>query len=138
MQQLGSRQGAVIQQRYPCTYGSYNCIYAVRAVDAGAYNKMAKLPAEARARGVITSSAGNHAQGVALAASRMVGADNQLAVGLDGIRCNEAELSGYSWQLAVGSEAASGIMLSSPSVTAFAASQLLPGRRAARPSSACP
>ncbi len=34
---------------------------------------MAKLPAEARARGVITSSAGNHAQGVALAASRMVG-----------------------------------------------------------------
>ncbi|KAG2434973.1 hypothetical protein HYH02_011972 [Chlamydomonas schloesseri] len=37
----------------------------------GAYNKMAKLPAEARARGVITSSAGNHAQGVALAASRM-------------------------------------------------------------------
>ncbi|GLC42052.1 hypothetical protein PLESTB_001062900 [Pleodorina starrii] len=37
----------------------------------GAYNKMAKLPAEARARGVITSSAGNHAQGVALAASKM-------------------------------------------------------------------
>lgn len=39
----------------------------------GAYNKMAKLPAEVRARGVITSSAGNHAQGVALAAARMVG-----------------------------------------------------------------
>ncbi|EFJ50298.1 hypothetical protein VOLCADRAFT_88765 [Volvox carteri f. nagariensis] len=38
----------------------------------GAYNKMAKLPPEARARGVITSSAGNHAQGVALAASKMV------------------------------------------------------------------
>ncbi|EFJ39510.1 hypothetical protein VOLCADRAFT_108615 [Volvox carteri f. nagariensis] len=37
----------------------------------GAYNKMAKLPPEARARGVITSSAGNHAQGVALAASKM-------------------------------------------------------------------
>ncbi len=34
---------------------------------------MAKLPAEVRARGVITSSAGNHAQGVALAAARMVG-----------------------------------------------------------------
>eukprot|EP00967_Tisochrysis_lutea_P146202 scaffold275588_cov23-Tisochrysis_lutea.AAC.1 len=33
---------------------------------------MAKLPEEVRARGVITSSAGNHAQGVALAASRMV------------------------------------------------------------------
>jgi threonine dehydratase len=38
----------------------------------GAYNKMAKTPKEVLARGVITSSAGNHAQGVALAASRMV------------------------------------------------------------------
>lgn len=37
----------------------------------GAYNKMAKTPKEVLARGVITSSAGNHAQGVALAASRM-------------------------------------------------------------------
>jgi hypothetical protein len=33
---------------------------------------MAKLPRDALDRGVITSSAGNHAQGVALAASRMV------------------------------------------------------------------
>jgi threonine dehydratase len=37
----------------------------------GAYNKMAHLPAEALARGVITASAGNHAQGVALSAARM-------------------------------------------------------------------
>lgn len=37
----------------------------------GAYNKMASLPASARKRGVITASAGNHAQGVALAAQRM-------------------------------------------------------------------
>jgi threonine dehydratase len=37
----------------------------------GAYNKMASLPADARARGVITASAGNHAQGVALAAARL-------------------------------------------------------------------
>jgi len=37
----------------------------------GAYNMMAKLPRDALERGVITSSAGNHAQGVALAASRM-------------------------------------------------------------------
>ena len=36
----------------------------------GAYNKLASLTAEERARGVIASSAGNHAQGVALAASR--------------------------------------------------------------------
>ena len=37
----------------------------------GAYNKMAHLPAEQLARGVIAASAGNHAQGVALAARRM-------------------------------------------------------------------
>jgi len=37
----------------------------------GAYNRMANLSAEERDRGVITASAGNHAQGVALAASRL-------------------------------------------------------------------
>ena len=37
----------------------------------GAYNKMAKLPAEVLARGVIAASAGNHAQGVALSARRL-------------------------------------------------------------------
>jgi threonine dehydratase len=37
----------------------------------GAYNKMAHLSAEQRGRGVICASAGNHAQGVALAAQRM-------------------------------------------------------------------
>lgn len=37
----------------------------------GAYNKIVNLPAEARARGVIASSAGNHAQGVALSAQRL-------------------------------------------------------------------
>jgi threonine dehydratase len=37
----------------------------------GAYNKMAQLSAEDRARGVICASAGNHAQGVALAANRL-------------------------------------------------------------------
>ncbi|MCL4683020.1 MAG: threonine ammonia-lyase, biosynthetic, partial [Rhodocyclaceae bacterium] len=37
----------------------------------GAYNKMAHLPPAALRRGVITASAGNHAQGVALAAQRM-------------------------------------------------------------------
>ncbi len=37
----------------------------------GAYNKMANLPAAALARGVIAASAGNHAQGVALAAKRL-------------------------------------------------------------------
>jgi threonine dehydratase len=37
----------------------------------GAYNKMAKLQPDALARGVIAASAGNHAQGVALSASRL-------------------------------------------------------------------
>lgn len=37
----------------------------------GAYNKMAQLPQATLARGVITASAGNHAQGVALAARKL-------------------------------------------------------------------
>src|SRR5690554_4224880 len=37
----------------------------------GAYNKMINLPKEARDRGVIAASAGNHAQGVALAAKKL-------------------------------------------------------------------
>jgi threonine dehydratase len=37
----------------------------------GAYNKMVHIPADAMARGVITASAGNHAQGVAYSAARL-------------------------------------------------------------------
>ena len=37
----------------------------------GAYNKIAKLTPELRSKGVVTCSAGNHAQGVALSASRL-------------------------------------------------------------------
>lgn len=37
----------------------------------GAYNKIAQLSADDKGKGVITASAGNHAQGVALAASRL-------------------------------------------------------------------
>ncbi|HPF57876.1 MAG TPA: threonine ammonia-lyase, biosynthetic [Candidatus Competibacteraceae bacterium] len=37
----------------------------------GAYNKISKLPREALDKGVICASAGNHAQGVALAAQRL-------------------------------------------------------------------
>lgn len=37
----------------------------------GAYNKMASLSAQERARGVVAASAGNHAQGVALAAQKL-------------------------------------------------------------------
>src|SRR4030081_3882917 len=37
----------------------------------GAYNRIARLSAEDRARGVIAASAGNHAQGVAFSARRL-------------------------------------------------------------------
>lgn len=37
----------------------------------GAYNRMSKLTAEERSRGVVAASAGNHAQGVALAAREL-------------------------------------------------------------------
>jgi threonine dehydratase len=37
----------------------------------GAYNKIVRLPEDARKRGVICASAGNHAQGVALAAKKL-------------------------------------------------------------------
>ncbi len=37
----------------------------------GAYNKLVQLSDEQKARGVITASAGNHAQGVALAAREL-------------------------------------------------------------------
>ena len=37
----------------------------------GAHNKMAHLTTEERRKGVVACSAGNHAQGVALAASKM-------------------------------------------------------------------
>ncbi|WP_371928646.1 pyridoxal-phosphate dependent enzyme, partial [Pseudomonas sp. SLFW] len=37
----------------------------------GAYNKLAQLSAEELARGVVTASAGNHAQGLALAAKTL-------------------------------------------------------------------
>ena len=37
----------------------------------GAYNKIAKLSAEQLAKGVVTCSAGNHAQGVALSAAKL-------------------------------------------------------------------
>ena len=37
----------------------------------GAYNKIVKMDDEAKAKGLIASSAGNHAQGVAYAASKL-------------------------------------------------------------------
>ncbi|MCX7798781.1 MAG: threonine ammonia-lyase, biosynthetic [Fimbriimonadales bacterium] len=45
------------------------CVFSFKL--RGAYNKMALLPDEALAKGVVAASAGNHAQGVALAARRL-------------------------------------------------------------------
>ncbi|MDG5775660.1 threonine ammonia-lyase [Haloarculaceae archaeon H-GB2-1] len=45
----------------------------------GATNRIATLPEAARAAGVVTASAGNHAQGVALAATRM-GVDSKIVM----------------------------------------------------------
>ena len=64
----------------------------------GAYNKMANLTAAQRARGVICASAGNHAQGVALAAQRL-GCDATIvmpvttpAVKVDAVRARGATI----------------------------------------------
>lgn len=45
------------------------CVYSFKL--RGAYNKIVRLPEAQRARGVVCASAGNHAQGVALAARRL-------------------------------------------------------------------
>jgi threonine dehydratase len=45
--------------------------YTASFKERGAYNKLAQLPPEARARGVIAMSAGNHAQGVAYHGRRL-------------------------------------------------------------------
>lgn len=64
----------------------------------GAYCRMAKLTAEERAKGVITASAGNHAQGVALAGAKL-GVNTKIvvpcttpSVKTDAIRALGAEL----------------------------------------------
>src|SRR3546814_11144419 len=50
----------------------------------GAYNKMANLSAADLKRGVIAASAGNHAQGVALSASKL-GRSQERRVGKEGV-----------------------------------------------------
>lgn len=61
-ERLGAELGAAVYFKAENTQRSGS--FKVR----GAYNKIARLPAEARERGIIAHSAGNHAQGVALAA----------------------------------------------------------------------
>ncbi|VVP69138.1 L-threonine dehydratase biosynthetic IlvA [Pseudomonas fluorescens] len=75
----------------------------------GAYNKLVNLGAAQKARGVITASAGNHAQGVALAA-RELGIDATIvmpattpALKVEGVRTRGAEalLHGESFPFAL-------------------------------------
>ena len=62
MKRLGKRTGARILLKREDLQPTFS--FKIR----GAYNKMARLTGEERAAGVICASAGNHAQGVALAA----------------------------------------------------------------------
>jgi len=76
----------------------------------GAYNKMAHLPGAALRRGVIAASAGNHAQGVALAAQKlacravivMPVTTPQIKVDAVRLRGAEVELFGDSYDEAYG------------------------------------
>jgi threonine dehydratase len=75
----------------------------------GAYNKLVQLTPEQRARGVVTASAGNHAQGVALAArelgikARIVMPSSTPELKIVGVRSRGAEavLHGSSFPLAL-------------------------------------
>jgi len=64
----------------------------------GAYNRISRLDADERARGVAAASAGNHAQGVALAARRLgisaliVMPDTTPAIKVDAVRALGAEV----------------------------------------------
>ena len=76
----------------------------------GAYNKMVRLSEEERARGVIAASAGNHAQGVALAAQHLgcraviVMPVTTPAVKVEAVRARQAQvvLAGDSYSDAYG------------------------------------
>lgn len=60
----------------PINFSGMACIIQVFSFKLrGAYNKMTNLSSEELAKGVICSSAGNHAQGVALSAKKLVGWD---------------------------------------------------------------
>lgn len=60
----------------------------------GAYNAVAQLPPEALARGVVTSSSGNHAQALALAAA-MAGTTATILMPIDAPESKRAATEGY-------------------------------------------
>src|SRR5690625_6876416 len=64
----------------------------------GAYTRMARLTAEEKAAGVIAASAGNHAQGVALAA-RMLGISATVYMPVDAALPKAAATAGYGAEI---------------------------------------
>jgi threonine dehydratase len=60
----------------------------------GAYNAISQLPADRRARGVVTASSGNHAQAVALAAS-LLGTSATILMPADAPASKRAATEGY-------------------------------------------
>jgi threonine dehydratase len=82
----------------------------------GAYNKMVRLTAEERARGVICASAGNHAQGVALSANRLgcravvvmpvttprLKSDSVRALGAEVVLCGDSYSDAYEHAVTLG------------------------------------
>jgi len=60
----------------------------------GAYNHLAQLPADARERGVVAASSGNHAQGVALAA-RLLGIPCTILMPDDSPKAKQDATRGY-------------------------------------------
>ena len=66
----------------------------------GAYNRIARLDAAERARGVVAASAGNHAQGVALAA-RLVGITATVFMPIGAALPKVAATKGYGAEVAL-------------------------------------
>lgn len=60
---------SIVAEKASFSYGSLRQVFSFKL--RGAYNMMAKIPREQLERGVICSSAGNHAQGVALSAKEL-------------------------------------------------------------------
>jgi threonine dehydratase len=60
----------------------------------GAYNRLSQIPAEARARGVVAFSSGNHAQGVA-AAAQILGMPAVIVMPADAPRIKVTNTRGY-------------------------------------------
>lgn len=112
LSQILSSQVYEIAHRTPLTYGSMlsstigNEVYLKREdmqpvfsfKIRGAYNKIAKLSQEARARGVVACSAGNHAQGVAISAARLgIKATIIMPLATPDIKCKAVQRFGGSF-----------------------------------------